>query len=49
VKASTLVVAEHDRGKLKDSSLSAIAAIGGFVESSDKWVRREQHYISAPW
>jgi len=34
VKASTLVVAEHDGGKLKDSSLSAIAAAGGLGESS---------------
>ncbi|XP_024397108.1 electron transfer flavoprotein subunit alpha, mitochondrial isoform X2 [Physcomitrium patens] len=32
--ASTLVVAEHDGGKLKDSSLSAIAAAGRLGESS---------------
>lgn len=34
MQASTLVVAEHDGGKLKDSSLSAIAAAGGLGESS---------------
>lgn len=33
-EASTLVVAEHDGGKLKDSTLSAIAAAGGLGESS---------------
>lgn len=32
--ASSLVVAEHDGGKLKGSSLSAIAAAGGLGESS---------------
>ena len=34
VKASSLVVAEHDGGKLKGSSLNAIATGGGLGESS---------------